>query len=143
MSGATLDLRAVTDGKSAGASGVDHAEVLVAFAEAVVGRDDAALGGARRALLDAMGGEALVDAAAVVANFQRMVRIADGTGIPLDAPLDVMSADLREELELSRFGSSVNTPISAVRGALGRAARPLARQLLRWVGRARRGAVPR
>jgi len=45
--------------------------------------------------------QAMVDAAAVVANFSRMVRIADGTGIPLDDMMAEYSSDLREDLGLN------------------------------------------
>jgi hypothetical protein len=129
-------VHAVIDGKAAASSGVAHAEILVAFAEAVVGRDDLALAGARRALLDAVGPEALVDAAAVVGNFQRMVRIADATGIALDAPLDAVSADVRRELDLGRFGAASNTPVAGpLRRAAGRALRTVLSAGLRTAGR--------
>jgi hypothetical protein len=134
-----VDARAVTDPSVAGASGVDHAQALLAFADAVVGDDDEALAAARRTLLGEMGAAALVDAAAVASNFQRMVRIADGTGIPLDAPLDLLSQDLRAELRLQRFGSAANTPVSGpVRRALGGVLRPVARRAVRLMAALRR-----
>ncbi len=71
--------------------------------------DEAALAAARQRLLDAMGAEALVDTAAVVGNFERMTRIADGTGIPLDAPMNALAADLQEELRLREFRSAQST----------------------------------
>ena len=64
----------------------------------------------RQDICDAIGAEALVDASAIVGNFQRMVRIADGTGIPLDKQVAVISADLREELGYNKFGSANLTP---------------------------------
>ena len=51
-----------------------------------------------------------MDAVAVIGNFQRMVRIADGAGIPLDTPMALMSADLRAELGYNGLGSAKNTP---------------------------------
>ncbi len=96
------------------------------FAEAVVGGDELQVATARQVLLDAVGPEALVDAAAVAANFERMDRIADATGIPLDAPMDLLTADLRSELGIDSFASSVNSPAS---GALKRALAPLLRPL--------------
>ena len=119
-------MHAVTDTDAAARSGVAHGEQLVRFAEAVLGRDDALLERARQDALDALGPEAFVDAAAVVGNFQRMVRIADGCGIPLDAPLQMMSAEVRDELRLERFGTSANTPPA---GLLARTLGPLLRNI--------------
>ena len=50
-----------------------------------------------------MSSEAMVDAAAVASNFERMDRIADSTGIPLGEGLEAMSLEVREELDLGRF----------------------------------------
>ncbi len=64
----------------------------------------------RRAAVEAaLGPEALVDAAATVANYQRMVRIADGCGIPLDRFTDEASAEWREGLGVNEYRSAVNT----------------------------------
>ena len=112
-----------------------HAEALIAFADAVGGDDDAALAAARTRVQHELGAEALVDTAAVASNFERMVRIADATGIPLDAPMEMMSADLREELDLQSFGSSSNTPIAGrASRAIGRLVRPTFRAVLSLVG---------
>ena len=71
-----------------------------------------ALDEARDALQHACGLEAMIDTAAVVANFQRMVRIADSTGIPLDTGMTGMTTALREELGINEFASASNTPPS-------------------------------
>lgn len=102
MSGQVFDLRAVTEGAPA-PSGVAHEEVLVTFAEAMAGGREDALAKARGRVLAELGPEAVVDAAAVASNFERMVRIADSTGIPLDGFLDQATIDIRGELKLSRF----------------------------------------
>jgi len=129
----------VTDGKAAAASGVDHAPELVALAEALVGEDDAALARARAALLAAMGAEALVDAVAVASNFERMVRIADATGIPLDTGVDVLGLPLRDALGLERFAAAALTPRPGpLARALGRALRPLVPTILRLAAAAGR-----
>ena len=44
------------------------------------GVDEAALVAARQALVDCAGDLFMIDAAAVVANFEMMTRVADGTG---------------------------------------------------------------
>ena len=131
-------MHAITEGNAAD-SGVDHGAELVAFTEAVVGADDAALERARKELLGAAGPEALVDAAAVAGNFQRMVRIADGIGIPLDGVLDVMSVDLRDELDLRRYGSAAHTPeASRLRRALQPLLRPVSSLALKLMARLNR-----
>ena len=57
--------------------------------------DSDALPAAREKLASEMGAEAMVDTAGVASNFQRMVRIADTTGIP---PAEMGRDDLTEEL---------------------------------------------
>jgi hypothetical protein len=108
--GQAFDLHAVTEGAVTARSGVAHEEPLLALAEAMVSNDEEGLATARARVLDDLGSEALVDAAAVASNFERMVRIADATGIPLDSFLDEMTVDIRAELHLARFESTANTP---------------------------------
>lgn len=100
--GHEADVHAVTGETAPASSGVAGAEHLVAFAEAIVGGAGDDLERARAALLAAAGPEQTVDAAAVASNFERMVRIADATGIPLDTPLEQATADLRADLGLDR-----------------------------------------
>ena len=95
----------VTKGASGEVAGVVRGAELVAYADAVVARS-AEVAGTRDAVQKSLGDAEVVDAAAVIANFQRMVRIADGTGIPIDAPLDVMSADLRHQIGINAFSSA-------------------------------------
>jgi hypothetical protein len=45
----------------------------------------------------------MVDAAGVVSNFERMVRIADATGIQLDERMAALSQEVRDALQLERF----------------------------------------
>ncbi len=133
MQGSAVDLGAVTgDGKPGAENGVVQGALLVAFAEATVAEDDAALARAREALRAALGPEALVDAAAVTSNFERMVRIADGTGIPLDAPLAAMTVDVRRDLGIDRYAAAANTPPpSRLAATLARWAAPLMPLVLR------------
>jgi hypothetical protein len=79
-SGKQADLGGISEGAKAGDAGIEHGERLTAFADAAVKGDPAELATARDALRNAAGSEVVVDAAGVVANFERMVRIADGTG---------------------------------------------------------------
>lgn len=101
---ATLNLRAIVDGVDTD-SGVPAGAELLRFVDAsLTGSPD--LTQARTELVTAVGAEAMVDAAAVIGNFQRMVRIADGTGIVLDAMLDDGSKDIRAALQLQSFASA-------------------------------------
>ena len=126
MAGHQVDVHAVTDGKAASTSGVANAEALVTFAETAVAGDDAELALSRRRVLEEIGPAGLVDAAAVVGNFQRMVRIADSTGISLDGFVDLLTEDLRVELGIDGYASSANTPAAGpVMSLLRRAVLPL------------------
>lgn len=108
----TFNLQVITQGTAATPSGVPHGETLLAFAEAVVGEDDAALASARQRVLDELGPAVLVDAAAIASNFERMVRIADSTGIPLDTMVYESTKDERAALNLEQFGSAANTGLT-------------------------------
>jgi hypothetical protein len=131
-----VDLRAITEGARDDGVGVAHAAELSAFAEAAVRADPAELTCARDALRAKAGSEAVVDAAAVIGNFERMTRIADATGIPLDAASQVASEDFRGALGLERYGSARNTrptPLwrRALAPVLGPAAKKAMARLLR------------
>lgn len=115
---------------------------LLAFAEAVVGGGEDELAVARRGVLAALGADALVDASAVAANFERMVRVADATGIALDADVDWMTASYRAELGVEAYGSAANTPPpSWLRKLVGRAVALAAPRAMRWMARRRRRRV--
>ena len=78
-----------------------HGAELVAFAEAIV-TGDQTLAQSRTTVVETLGPEAMVDAAGVASNFERMVRIADSTGIELGDRLEHASADVRDTLGLER-----------------------------------------
>jgi uncharacterized membrane protein YcjF (UPF0283 family) len=80
---------------------VAHGAELVAFAEAIV-TGAQTLAQSRAAVVEALGPEAMVDAAGVASNFERMVRIADSTGIELGDLLEQASADVRDALGLEQ-----------------------------------------
>jgi hypothetical protein len=133
-SGEDVELRGVTGEAE---SGVPHGSVLVRFAEQVVSDGDDR-DRARDELAEAMGAAALVDAAAVVGNFERMVRIADGTGIPLDAPVQALTGKLRADLGLDAYSTASNSrEPGRVAAALGRLGLPVLLGAIRLVGRRR------
>ena len=103
-SGEDVHLAVVVDGGSATTS-VPGDQALLAFAEVALHDDAEAIAKARQQVRSDLGEAAMIDAAGVIANFQRMVRIADGTGIPLDAPMDALTADLRVELGIKHYGA--------------------------------------
>lgn len=83
-------------------SGVPNGRALLAFATATAG-DDAHLARAREFLRAEMGDAGVADAAAVASNFERMVRIADATGIELGGWMDSFTEDVRADLSLDRL----------------------------------------
>jgi hypothetical protein len=105
--GLAYDLRAIS--KQGFASGVEHGDLLIEFADAVMNADGERLDAARSAVLDQMGSKALVECAAVAANFNQMVRIADATGIPIDSMAIGLTAATRETLDINHFKSARNT----------------------------------
>ena len=110
ISDSVIDLHLVNGEETRADSGIEHGRELMKFAEAVASGKEDLLTECRAALLAAAGPAVLVDAAGVAANFQRMVRIADSTGIPVDTLSGALSRDAREELKLDRFQSAQNTP---------------------------------
>ena len=126
--GEDYDVRAVRE--SDVGSGVPHGAVLLRFVEAAIGDDERVLADARAALAAGMGEAAVADAAAIVATFQLVDRVADATGIPLDAIVDIASADVQAELGLREFGSARNTPARILGRFVGRAMAPLRSRLL-------------
>jgi hypothetical protein len=96
-------------GAAQGDAGVPHGRLLVEFAEAVLGEDDAALTRARAALREAIGPAGLADAAGVVGLFNAIDRVADATGIPLEGKKAAASADFRAVLGVDRFDVSART----------------------------------
>jgi hypothetical protein len=89
--GGDADLAAVASGS--GEAGVEHGDVLLAFASACAGQDDAELAARRAELVVATDDGFMVDAAAVAANFEMMTRLADGTGARM--PADVLEQRAR------------------------------------------------
>ena len=57
----------------------------------------------RERLRETLGDAALVDAAAVVANYSALDRVADATGIPLEPAKEAATEGLRAELGIDRI----------------------------------------
>ncbi len=104
-----IDLQAIAGEEMSAARGITFGPELMHFAEAVARRETEGLARSRQTLLQAAGPAVLVDAAGVAANFQRMVRIADAIGIPVDDMQSEVGRQVREELGLARFASARNS----------------------------------
>jgi hypothetical protein len=80
--------------------------ILEHLVTAVVGDDPVRADAARQAVVDQLGHEWLVDTCAVIANFEMMTRLADGTGARLRPEQLQASVAIREELGLDAFPSA-------------------------------------
>lgn len=85
---------------------------LIAFAEAAVRGEP--LDAARAAVAEAVGADGAGQAAATIAAFSGLVRVADGTGIPIDDGLAAASVEIRDALGLNTFGGADNTDLDRV-----------------------------
>ncbi len=97
-----VDLSVLIEGGNAGE--IEFHEELIAFAEAIVTGGSESISIARDNLVRAAGSDVMVDAAGVASNFQRMVRIADSTGIELgDEAVAAETEELRSSLGINQF----------------------------------------
>jgi alkylhydroperoxidase family enzyme len=86
-----------------GGSGVGHEKELLAFVDAAIIGTTGEIAQARAAVEAGLGSEAVIDAAAVIAGFDAITRVADGTGIPLEPPKAEASADWRARLGIDDY----------------------------------------
>ena len=110
--GLEVDYEGVLCGDHVGDVGVPHSAELLAFTNAVqVGTPD--LLAARSALEAAVGPDGLLEAAATIAIFNGLVRVADGTGIQLDGGVFAVSAADRARLGIDHYAGSANSDSAA------------------------------
>jgi len=106
--GLTVDLKGAVDRNVIDDVGVPAGAELLAFTNAVqIGDRD--VDKTRAALVAAVGEEATIEAAATVAIFNGLVRVADGTGIKLDAGVFAASIEERDYLDLNAFTGAANS----------------------------------
>lgn len=103
-----VDLMAVADPDVD--SHIEHGGLLLAYADAVTGTDNAAVAPALNALRDAMGAGALVQAAAIAANFSMNDRAANAVGIQMEGFFLADSGGYRAALGINDYPSARNTP---------------------------------
>jgi len=99
--GASVEVESVT--RDAGASGVPHEHWLRGLVEATVRREWQRLAQVRPAAVRAIGAQQTVDVLTVAAAFNGITRVADATGIPLDASTAEATQALRESAGIERF----------------------------------------
>ena len=99
-----MNLDAIVQGRDTD-SGIIGGSELVRFTDAVL-KNPSDLEAARAELVACLGETEMVDAASVIGNFQRMVRIADSTGIPVDGLMAEANADVRQQLGLNDLPSA-------------------------------------
>ena len=80
-----------------------YGELLMRFGETVLGSGDDRLIAIRQSLLEAIGPQGLVDAAAVAGLFNAIDRVADATGTPLEDWKANSTADFRAEIGVDAF----------------------------------------
>lgn len=102
--GKNHDLRLLTGGSGDG--NIPHGALLVAFADAVLGSDDARLAAIRSEICAKMDDAALVDAAAIAATFNAIDRVADATGIQIEDAKAAATADFRAALGINAFAEN-------------------------------------
>ncbi|MYD43084.1 MAG: hypothetical protein F4W90_04230 [Gammaproteobacteria bacterium] len=96
-----FELHAVMDNQLE--SGVECGELLSRLVDAIIGGSWDAVEQLRGEALHSMGTQQAVDAMAVAAAFNGITRIADATGIPLDAGPAETTATMRDELRIDDF----------------------------------------
>ena len=135
LNGTETNLSAITNIEAE--SGVKAGSLLSQLVESTLNSDALRATDVRAQIVESLGEEGLVDAAAVLGNFQRMVRIADGTGIPLDRPVSVISANIRSELGVDQFASADRTPkVNKMAAWVGDKIRPM---VMKRIAKQRKG----
>ena len=86
-----------------------NSKLLIEFTDHLVGLNTDKLSDSRQKIIDTLGYTVLVEAAATVATFSMLDRIANATGIPLETEMVKMSADFREGLGINNYYSAGNT----------------------------------
>ena len=101
MKGNSANLKAMISGETT-VDGVPHSDKLLCFVDAVLSNPDN-LDTARHALRQVLTDAAFVDTCATVASFNAVVKVADGTGIPLEEQKAEKTAQLRAELGIDQL----------------------------------------
>ena len=107
--GKDVDLTGIIEGADAVDDAIPQGKILTRFVEALLGGDNNDIVMARDNLIEAVGGDAFVDACGVIGHFERMTRLADATGIPLDEGTVEGTVDIRADLGLNDYSMAGQT----------------------------------
>lgn len=95
-----------------GDGGVAHGQLLSRLPEAMWEGDPSELAAIQDEVTSVVGGDALVDAVAVSANFHMMTRISDGTGTTYGATYFERSEKIRKQIGVNDL-TSRRPPVSS------------------------------
>ena len=104
MTGDDYELAAIVS-DNAGASRVADGHELLQFVDAALTGSEVELSARRNDLRAAVGDAAFVDVCATVASFNAVVKLADGSGIPLEDAKAERTRELRAELGIDDLRS--------------------------------------
>ena len=96
-----VDLGGLRTGDSQALDAIPHARTLIRLADAFMSHEPDHLANIRDEAASVIGELGVIEAIGVAANFQRMVRIASGTGIPIDEPDPEFGTAVRAALNLN------------------------------------------
>ena len=96
-----IDLSGLRTGDSQALDAVPNASTLIRLADAFMKHEPDHLANIRDEAASVIGELGVIEAIGVAANFQRMVRIASGTGIPIDEPDPKFGTAVRAALNLN------------------------------------------
>ena len=84
------------------------------FVDAGISNQEHVLTEARAELVTRLGSRGLVDAAAVLGNFECVNRVANACGIAAEAKMEKMVGDTVDVLNIRHYASANNTPAGRV-----------------------------
>ena len=88
---------------------VEHADILLAYADAIYASDSGDLERTREQVRSRMGSGATIEAAATAANFSMLDRIANAVGIQIESMAIEQTEDFRGKLGINQYVSAANT----------------------------------
>ena len=88
---------------------VEHADILLAYADAIYASDSGELERTREQVPSRMGSGAAIEAAATAANFSMLDRVANAVGIQIESMAIEQTEDFRGKLGINQYVSAANT----------------------------------